>query len=195
MAKKHGGCCLGCLGQIILVVIVIFGLFWAWENRDTLSEPLFPTDHFEIVATQCEQYGLDPWLIMAMILEESRFDDAATSHAGAKGLMQLMPETAEWAITKGEMEIDLEAALSDPAANIQVGVWYISWLNNHFNGDLYAAIAAYNAGQTNVDHWLTENIWDGSLENSDQIPYNETANYVRSVWRSYKIYHILHDSM
>lgn len=194
MTRKHHGCCLGCMGQLIVGIILILGLFWVWENRDIVSEPLFPTDHFEIVEVQCAQYGLNPWLIMAMIREESRFDDNAISHVGAQGLMQLMPSTAEWVITRSEMDIDLESALSEPSTNIQVGVWYINWLYNHFDGDLYAAVAAYNAGQTNVDHWLTEGVWDGTLEDCDQIPYPETADYLRSVWRSYKIYHILHDS-
>lgn len=188
MARRRNTCCLGCLGEIIVAIVLLFGAFWAWENREIVAEPLFPRDHLEIVEAQCEQYGLDPWLIMAMIREESRFDDEAVSHAGAYGLMQLLPGTASWVISKSGMDIDPEAALDDAEANIRVGVWYINWLQERYEGDLYAAVAAYNAGQSNVDQWLTEGTWDGSLENADQIPYEETANYLRSVWRSYEVY-------
>lgn len=191
MRKKPGGCC---LGQILSCILLLAALFWLWNHKEDLIEAFFPTEHLEIVEEECRQYDLDPWLVMAMIREESSFDSTAVSHAGAHGLMQLLPATAAWAISKNGMEISTEAALNEAEANIQVGVWYISWLRDRYDGDLYAAVAAYNAGQTVVDEWLSEKIWDGTLENAAQIPYEETAKYLRSVWRSYEIYNILKDS-
>ena len=193
MVRKHKGGCGGCFGQAIVGILLVLAVCWVWNHRSNIMELLFPTDHLQIVETECAKYDLDPWLVMAMIRTESHFDNDAVSHAGAYGLMQLLPGTAAWIVSKSGLEITPEAALCEPKANIQAGIWYLDWLNQRYEGNIFAAIAAYNAGQSNVDQWLADQEWDGSLENSEQIPYEETANYLRSVWRSYKIYNILRD--
>ncbi len=193
MRKRRRGC-FGCLGQICLLILLAAGAFLVWENRARLAEPLFPTKYLDRVEAACGEYDLDPWLIMAVIREESHFSHDAVSDAGAYGLMQLLPETAEWAARKSGLELDPDQALTDPETNIRLGVWYIHWLRDHYDGDLYAAVAAYNAGLTNVDQWLAEGDWDGSLEQREDIPFPETARYLGAVWRSYKIYLALHDS-
>ena len=138
---------------------------------------------------------MDPWLIMAMIREESAFDPSAESSAGACGLMQLMPETAEWVIGQAGFSMTLEDALWDPRSNIFVGVWYVHWLDlTYYDGNLPgAAIAAYNAGHSHVDEWLASGAWDGTLAEAENIPYAETRRYVQYVYRSYEIYQKLYD--
>ncbi|MDO4733044.1 MAG: lytic transglycosylase domain-containing protein [Bacillota bacterium] len=177
------------------LVLLLFAaaLFYLWSQRWNLLDRLFPQEYREIVEEHCSRYQLDPCLLMAMIREESRFDSKAVSHAGAQGLMQIMPETAEWITKKSGLGMQGKDGLQDPENNIRLGIWYLQWLRERYSGNSHAAVAAYNAGQTVVDRWLREGRWDGSLENARQIPYPETADYLRSVWRSYKIYNILQD--
>ena len=113
--------------------------------------------------------GVDPRLIHAVIWQESRYNQSATSHVGAKGLMQLMPATGK------RFGCD---DLSDAASNVEAGTKYLRWLLNRFNGDVSLALAAYNAGE-------------GSVEKHGGIPpFSETQNYVRIITGRYgKTYH------
>ena len=113
--------------------------------------------------------GVDPRLIHAVIWQESRYNQNATSHVGAKGLMQLMPATGK------RFGCD---NLSDAESNVEAGTKYLRWLLNRFNGDVSLALAAYNAGE-------------GSVEKHGGIPpFAETQNYVRIITGRYgKNYH------
>ena len=149
---------------------------------------LFPFDYFDKVQKECEQYGTDPLLIMALIKAESNFDKNITSKKDARGLMQITPETAEWCAKKMNLEDFDISMLYTPETNIKIGVWYINYLTEHFNGNTTSAIAAYNAGIGNVIQWLQteEHTTDG--ENLTSIPFGETDNYVKKVINYRKIY-------
>jgi hypothetical protein len=111
-----------------------------------------------------QETGVDPRFIHAVIRQESRYKNAAVSHAGAQGLMQLMPATAK------------RFGCDDPhdsAANIKAGTKYLAWLLKRFDGDVSLALAGYNAGEGAVDKY------DGVP------PYNETQNYVRKIVANY----------
>ena len=116
-----------------------------------------------------EKQGVDPRFIHAVIWQESKYKVAARSHAGAQGLMQLMPATAK---RFGCNNPD------DPAENITAGTKYLSWLLKRFAGNVELALAGYNAGE-------------GSVDKYDGIPpYNETQNYVKIISKRYgKTYH------
>jgi len=126
------------------------------------------------------------------VCTESSFKSDAESHAGAMGLMQLMPDTAEW--IAGKMDIDdfTSEMLEDEEVNISMGCWYLAYLIKRFDGNTVHALAAYNAGPGKVDEWLENDSYtvDGQLTN---IPYEETANYVVRVERAKKIYELLYD--
>ena len=188
MKRKKRGC--GCLG----ICVLLFLLFTAFLSREQIKEWFFPRDYEEAVTEICAPYGIDPWLVMAIIREESGFDPEAGSTAGACGLMQLMPTTAEWVIRQAGFSIATEQALTDPYWNIAVGVWYLDWLMEWYGGGdaLPMAVAAYNAGYTTVDEWQKSDQWDGSLENAEEIPYAETRQYVKYVYRSYALYQKLY---
>ena len=126
----------------------------------------------ELIHEKAEKYDVDPALVAAVIEQESRFRPGAKSQVGARGLMQLMPRTGRWMGASN---------LYDPAQNIDAGVKYIKYLNGRFNGDLKKTIAAYNAGEGNVDKWIARaRAQDKDLDIS-AIPFGETRSYVTKV--------------
>jgi soluble lytic murein transglycosylase len=151
---------------------------------------LYPLPYHEVVLDQAVAHQVDPWLVFAVIRAESRFDRGAESAAGARGLMQIMPETAQWISQKTGREINLEE-LYQPELNIELGCWYLSYLLEKFSYQLPAVIAAYNAGPNRVEQWLAEGIWDGGENQLERIPFAETRTYVKSVLRSYAAYQFL----
>ena len=122
-----------------------------------------------IIFEVAENQGVDPRFIHAVIWQESKYDAHARSHAGAQGLMQLMPATAK--------RFGCEHP-DDPEENIKAGTKYLSWLLKRFSGNVELALAGYNAGE-------------GSVDKYDGIPpFNETQNYVKIITGRYgKTYH------
>ena len=139
-----------------------------------------PLRHDDIIRQQARDKDLDPALIAAVIYEESRFRDQ-TSHAGARGLMQITPETAD-AIAKhsGGTRFQQED-LADPQINIAYGSYYLRLLLDHYGGNETLAIAAYNAGIGNVDRWVSEAGGPDGFKSSAHIPFPETRAYVENV--------------
>jgi len=152
----------------------------------------YPMPHRDLVISYAEEYGIDPLLVFSLIKVESRFSPQATSHRGAQGLMQLMPDTARWAAHRLAIKGFDDTKLTDPEINIRLGCWYISDLNREFNGRLPLVIAAYNAGRGNVREWLIVGIWDGSLENLDKVPFPETRKHIKRVINEYEIYRMIY---
>ena len=139
-----------------------------------------PLRHDDIIRQQAADKNLDPALIAAVIYEESRFRDQ-TSHAGARGLMQITPETAD-AIAKhsGGTRFQQED-LADPQINIAYGSYYLRLLLDHYDGNETLAIAAYNAGIGNVDKWVAEAGGSDEFKSAEHIPFPETRAYVENV--------------
>jgi soluble lytic murein transglycosylase len=132
--------------------------------------------------------GMDPYLVAALIHAESRFTAGAESGSGARGIMQIMPETGKWAAEQmGISEFNV-GMLFDPETNIKIGCWYLADLDREFDGNRYIVLAAYNAGRGNVKQWLTREVWDGRIETIRQVPFPETRNYVVTVTNTYKRY-------
>lgn len=138
--------------------------------------------------------GVDPAVVLALIRQESSFDRGAISPAGARGLMQLMPGTADkMAQQIGDAPPTGRSLLTDPARNMQLGSAYFAQLLNQFGGSLPLAVAAYNAGPQKVSEWLTTygDPRSGAIAMVDWIeliPYGETRNYVERVLESVVIY-------
>jgi len=145
-------------------------------------DPLFPL---------ARQAGLDPYLVLALVRHESRFDPRALSPSGARGLMQLMPATADWVARKMGYQALQPEDLLHPGANLALGTWYLAYLRDRF-GSLPPALAAYNAGEERVRTWLKEGRWDGSLARIHSLPYPETRRFVRSVLRDWQVYRLLY---
>ncbi|MBQ1502346.1 MAG: lytic transglycosylase domain-containing protein [Firmicutes bacterium] len=196
MKKRRRGC--GCATFIIMIILLGAAALWALNNKDKIEQLFYPLDYEGIVAERCEEYGVDKWLAMALIREESGFKQDAVSNAGAYGLMQLMPDTASWLIERGGFDISVDQAIYDAESNITIGVYYLSVLKDVYLGKVRgtaeaAMIAAYNAGIGSVDSWLEEGVWDGSTETLADIPYDETRAHVSNVLKSRDAYQRLYE--
>ena len=147
---------------------------------DAVREITLPLEHEETIRAQAAEKRLDPALVAAVIYEESRFRDQ-TSHAGARGLMQITPDTADF-IAKDSGGVAFEQAdLATPELNIAYGTYYLRYLLDRFDGDETLAIAAYNAGETNVNRWVERAGGRAAFDPATDIPFPETRHYVENV--------------
>lgn len=157
------------------------------EAAERAQHPLYYAD---LITQYALSQGLDPALVSAVILCESSFDPSAESRLGARGLMQLMEDTAAWIAHKlGE---DDEAysfdRLYDPEVNIRFGTWYLGYLSRRFNGDATKIVCAYHAGQGNVDSWLSNPLYSSDGVTLETIPTQDTAAYASRVLRAQTVY-------
>jgi soluble lytic murein transglycosylase len=164
------------LKKVIALVVVAAALAAAFAYVNS-TEPAwyvrlrYPLDYQAIVRGHSRNYHLDPALLAAVIYQESKFRAHARSSSGAVGLMQLLPSTAEGiAVHTGGTKFRV-SDLDDPEINVRYGSWYLRHLLDKY-GDERTALAAYNAGQENVDHWRAE---------GKGIEFAETRHYVKRV--------------
>ena len=147
----------------------------------------YPIYHKDIIISYAKEYDVDPYLVTAVIRAESKFDPEAESTAGARGLMQIMPETGEWVAEKLALEDFDREQLFQPEVNICIGTWYLSDLRDEF-ADIVLVLAAYNGGRGNVKQWLEmKKDRDGTLS-IDELPFLETRHYVKKVLHNYRRY-------
>jgi soluble lytic murein transglycosylase len=139
-----------------------------------------PLRHDDIIRQQASDKDLDPALIAAVIYEESRFRDQ-TSHAGARGLMQITPETADAIARHSGGTRFRQSDLAEPQINISYGAYYLRLLLDHYGQNETLAIAAYNAGMGNVDRWVRDAGGADEFESAEHIPFPETRAYVENV--------------
>ncbi len=157
-----------------------------------VSENLFPIKYQQDIARVAEEYGLDPYLVAAMVKTESGFDSQAVSPVGAVGLMQLMPDTAAWLSGLDIWRGDSSPKLTDPADNLELGACYLEYLTAKFGEEhLLAALAAYNAGPTNVGRWIEAAGGADTFDLSD-IDFPETRAFVQRVERYWLLYTRIH---
>lgn len=159
----------------LLLVLVAAALFKPALRR------MYVIEHDHLITKAATAQGLNPLLVAAVVKVESGFDERARSPKGARGLMQVMPDTGAWVAQQLHWPDFHPDMLYDPERNLAIGTWYLRHLTNLFNGNLVTALAAYNAGQTRVQQWLNEQRWDGREETMDDIPFSETRLYVRRV--------------
>jgi peptidoglycan lytic transglycosylase len=147
-----------------------------------VQEIALPLRHEDIIRQQAEVKSLDPSLIAGVIYVESRFRDQ-TSRAGAKGLMQILPSTADYIASKSGGTRFEQGDLATPQINISYGSWYLRYLLEHYHGNELLALAAYNAGEGKVDEWYRDASARGEdFEAATHIPFPETRNYVERVF-------------
>ncbi len=155
-----------------------------WQAR-------YPFPYFEKINRWSEKRLLNPFLVVSLIRQESRFQEKIKSVANATGLMQVLPSTAKWIAP--QINVDYSSTdLTDPEDNIMYGTWYLDSTHKQYDNDSLYAIASYNAGPGNVSRWLKTIPKDDPDEFVEAIPFPETKNYVRQVlgnyWNYLRIY-------
>src|SRR3954453_4034062 len=157
-------------------------------GHKAVKEIALPLRHEDIIRQQAADKGLDPALIAGVIYVESHFVDQ-TSHAGATGLMQLMPQTADYIARKSGGTRFVQGDLATPQVNIAYGSWYLRYLMRKYDGNVPVALAAYNAGEGKVDEWWRAAAARGeAFDVARHIPFPETRNYVKRVLKAQAAY-------
>jgi soluble lytic murein transglycosylase len=157
-----------------LAVLVAAVLIFRGALDKAIQELTLPLRHEDIIRQQAREKGVDAALIAAVIYSESRFRDQ-TSDAGARGLMQITPETALDIAKRSEAQTFVLRDLADPQINISYGTYHLRELLERYDGNEIAVLAAYNAGPANVDRW------GGSDLTLEEIRFPETRAYVEDV--------------
>jgi soluble lytic murein transglycosylase len=168
---------------LFTLVLIALGVFVGKSVITTL----YPVKYSEIIGENAEKYGIEKVFLYSLIKAESNFDERAVSRKGARGLMQITESTAAWAAAKMGMSDFNAEMLSDPRVNVEIGCWYISYLSGKFD-DISLVIAAYNAGDGNVNKWLANDDYSDDGQTLKHIPYPETRNYVKKVIKYMYIY-------
>jgi len=168
------------LGAVVVGTVVALLAAAPWADK-AVQEIALPLRHEDIIRQQAAGKGLDASLIAGVIYVESHFRDQ-TSHAGAKGLMQIMPQTADYIASKSGGTAFEQGDLATPQINIAYGSWYLRYLLERYHGNEVLALAAYNAGEGKVDEWWREAAARGeTFRVAQHIPFPETRDYVSRV--------------
>jgi soluble lytic murein transglycosylase len=153
---------------------------------------IFPIDHWPLLQAHATAKQLDPFLVAALVAQESTFQADVRSVANAWGLMQILPATGKrYAATLGIRPFSA-FRLTEPDVNVRIGTTYFAELLKQFGGNVAAALAAYNAGENRVVRWLAERPNLGRDEFIDDIPFPETQNYVKRIIGTAEDYRILY---
>jgi soluble lytic murein transglycosylase len=166
-------------GAAVLTLVAVLALGPKFHHA--VREITLPLRHDDIIRQQAAEKGLDPALIAAVIYTESHFRDGQVSAAGAQGLMQLTPATARYIARKSGGTKFVVDDLGTPQVNISYGAYYLRYLLRRYDGNEDFALAAYNAGEGNVDRWIASAKAHDRALTTAAIPYAETRAYVRRV--------------
>jgi soluble lytic murein transglycosylase len=177
------------LGVLVgIAAVVAIGVMVASVHH-AVSE--LPLSDASVIREQAAAKHLDPALIAAVIYAETKFEPR-TSSAGAEGLMQIEPETAEFLAKLSGGYSFTTSDLGTPKINVAYGSYYLRYLLDHYEGNEMLAVAAYNAGITNVDEWQARAQKQGKSLDVEEIPFSQTREYVRRVEGAQREYRALY---
>jgi soluble lytic murein transglycosylase len=160
---------------------------WAWKAH-------YPMAYKNLVNKYAKIYNIDPYWILSIMREESHFRENTLSRSNAHSLMQILPSTGKWIAQKVGHRPYRQSHLWNPEVNIKFGSWYLKYLSDLFNGDLFLASASYNGGQGNIQRKVEKGPYAhlGVLERLDHVPMSETRDYYKKVMGSYWNYQRLY---
>jgi len=175
-----------------VVVVLALVAFLGIEGPHWLRKLYHPLKYEALIATEAKSAGLYPYLIAAVINVESGFREGVTSKAGAVGLMQVIPSTAHAVAHEAGLPERVTAqTLERPGTNVRVGTRYLAYLVKRYGGDTQLALAAYNAGMTNVDKWAADAKRTGTPF-TEAIAFPATRHYVDEIESQAKEYRELY---
>jgi len=178
--RAFGLLCVMVVGAVAVIAV-------SGRADDAMRSITLPLEHQDIIREQADAKGLDPALIAAVIYRETHFRPR-TSSAGAEGLMQLTPDTAKFIAGKSGGTAFTVEDLATPKVNIAYGAWYLRYVMQRYDGNAKKALAAYNAGEGNVDKWVAAAAAAGHDFGLEDIPFPETRAYVENVLASQSEY-------
>ncbi len=143
----------------------------------------------EYIKNSAQEFQVDRSFISAVIARESHYDPKAESRVGARGLMQIMQDTGEWVSSRLALRPYSYELLFDPELNIRMGTWYLSYLSAQFGGDPVMIASAYHAGANNAKLWAMKHADDKRILRAEQIPAEDTRDYVRKVMNAYALFY------
>jgi soluble lytic murein transglycosylase len=171
------------VGILVVAIVLAMPLFRAAVNDiDGL-----PLSYSDVIRQQAADKHLDPALVAAVIYAETKFDPRPSS-AGAEGLMQILPQTAEFLARRSGATTFHVSDLATPEVNIAYGSYYVRYLLDEYHGSTMLALAAYNGGETNVDRWLATARDRGRTLTVQEIPFPQTRAYVEKVLKAQRDY-------
>lgn len=165
---------------VLLGLLAVVGISQLPKLGGKVERAALPLGHASVIREQGSAKGIPPDLIAGVIYAESRFRPRRSS-AGAEGLMQILPSTAQFIARQSGGTAFTASDLADPAVNIRYGSWYLRYLLQRYGGNQVEALAAYNAGMANVDRWKAESAAAGRVFSEEDIAFPETAAYVDRV--------------
>lgn len=172
---------------IIIILVLSISIGFAYEYMwNQIERSTHPREYSEFVEKYSSEYGVPEYIVYSVIKTESSFKGDAVSHAGAIGLMQMMPETFEWLAQK-RGESDNSGLLYDPETNIKYGTYFLSYLYAEY-GNWNTVFAAYNCGMGKVNEWIAGNEYSDEYGNLTEIPIGETREYVKKVNKAIELY-------
>ena len=180
------------LKYILILVLTLAVIVLLLENTSRL---MFPVKYKEHVSMYSQKYNVDPYLVLAIIKVESKFDPDAVSSKNARGLMQISIKTGNWGAQTLKLHGYDNDSLFDPETNISIGCWYLDVLAKEFGGNTDLVLAAYNGGSGNVNEWLKNKAYSSSGKSLDKVPFEETDNYIKKVIYYRSMYKKLYESL
>ncbi len=176
----------------LLAVVAAVGVKLVTIGQELYDKAAYPLRYTELIEAACEEKGLEPALVYAVVRTESNFSPDAQSSVGARGLMQLMPDAYNWVrMRRGEEQTDDFSALFDPATNIDYGTSMLRMLLDEF-GSVNNALCAYHGGWGSVKSWLEDPEYAPDGQEVTNIPFADTKEYVEKVQKTLEIYRELY---
>lgn len=180
------------LAVIIAFCLLCFGGWKIWNSDAVQMRFVYMWDYQQDIITYSQKNNIDPFLVAAIIKNESNFKHKAVSGVGAVGLMQIMPETGRWIAEQMGLENYKDSDLYITKTNIRMGCWYVGELDHEFKHNMMLLMIAYNAGRGQTRQWMQENGWTYDFNDAKAIPYPDTREYVTKVLQDRDKYYLLY---
>lgn len=180
------------LAIIIAFCLLCFGGWKIWQSDAVQMRFVYMWDYQQDIITYSQKNNIDPFLVAAIIKNESNFKHKAVSGVGAVGLMQIMPETGRWIAEQMGLADYKDSDLYLTKTNIRMGCWYVGELDHEFKQNMTLVMIAYNAGRGQTREWMQENGWTYDFNDVQAIPYADTREYVAKVLHDRDKYYLLY---